>query len=185
MTGVATGPTGWSTDRADALLRPLEGAGVVGRFEIQLVTAAVRAADADGLTVSDEVLLALVARATRLGHVCLELTEVDRQVTAGLDDDGTRVGLLLPEPGAWRTALAGSPLVATEESAAAPPVRPLVLAGYRLYLQRYWVLEVAVARGLAERRAAGPGAPDDPDPLPLPLAASSITGHPPVYAGRP
>jgi exodeoxyribonuclease V alpha subunit len=187
VTSVATGPTGWSTDRADAVLRPLEGAGVVGRFEIQLVTAAVRAADADGLTVSDEVLLALalVARATRLGHVCLELTEVDRQVTAGLDDGGTRVGLLLPEPGAWRTALAGSPLVATEESAAAPPVRPLVLAGDRLYLQRYWVLEVAVARGLAERRAAGPGAPDDPDRLAAVLAALDVvfTGDDGVFTG--
>jgi exodeoxyribonuclease V alpha subunit len=109
--------------------------------------------------------LALVARATRLGHVCLELAEVERQVTTDQGDDGTRVPLLLPRPAAWRKALVASPLVAAEEHATTAPVRPLVLVGDRLYLQRYWFFEVEVARGLAERRSAGSDAPDDPDRL--------------------
>jgi len=46
--------------------------------------------------------------------------------------------------------------VATEDTAGTPPIRPLVLAGDRLYLQRYWLLEVEVARSLTERRTAGP-----------------------------
>ena len=180
MTAVTSGPVGWSTERADAVLGPFERADVVGRFEVHLVTAVVRAADVDGLTVSDDVLLALalVSRATRLGHVCLELSDVERQVAAGQDDDGTRVALPLPDPVAWRMALAGSPLVATEEHAATTPLRPLVLAGDRLYLQRYWASEAAVARQLAERRETAVGVPADPAEQ-LAVAAALDT----VFAG--
>jgi len=165
MIAVPPGPEGWSTGRAEGVLRPLEDAGVIGRFEVHLVTAAVRAADADGLEVTDDVLLALalVARATRIGHVCLELSEAERQVAAAQEDDGARTPLGLPDPSSWRISLAGSPLVATEATAATAPLRPLVLVADHLYLQRYWAFEVAVARELAERRAAGAHVRDDTD----------------------
>lgn len=154
MTGDLLGPQGWSTERADTAMGPFIAAGIVGRFEVQLVTAAVRALDAMGEVASDPALLALalVARATRLGHVCLTLDQVDRQLSASRDDGGPAPAA--PEPEAWCQELARSPLVASEADADVMPLRPLVLVGGRLYLQRYWAFEVAVAEQLRMRRAA-------------------------------
>ncbi len=164
MTTRSGGPTGWSTDRADTVLARLEAVGLVGGFEAQLVTAAVRAADTAGAAVADDVLLALalVARATRLGHVCLELSEVASQLTAAEDDAGLTRVAPLPDPADWRRSLADSALVAAESEAADVPLLPLVLVGDRLYLQRYWAYEVSVAGQFAVRSASGgPAVADD------------------------
>ena len=139
----------WSTHRVDGLLAPFEEAGLVGRFEVQLVSAASRAAP----EAADEELLALalVARATRLGHVCLELEQVRLQIVASQDDAGTAADLPLPDVAAWSEALEIGPLVATPDRAHEDPLRPLVWDGRRLYLQRYWSFELSVARQVAAR----------------------------------
>ncbi|HEY4928468.1 MAG TPA: exodeoxyribonuclease V subunit alpha [Acidimicrobiales bacterium] len=136
-------------------LAPWIDAGIVGRFEVQLVAAVARAAPHQP---SDACLLALAlaARATRLGHVCLDLDAVYAQVIAAQDDDGRAVDMTLPEPSAWRTELADSPIVTRRapegaEASSEELLRPLVLEGHRLYLQRFWSFEVEVAAQLAAR----------------------------------
>ena len=49
--------------------------------------------------------LALAARATRLGHVCLDLRAAHDQVEAAQEDEGGTADLTLPEPGVWRADL--------------------------------------------------------------------------------
>jgi exodeoxyribonuclease V alpha subunit len=155
MTGLASP---WSTARVDGVLAPFAEAGLVGPFEIQLASAAGRAAP-DAL--DDELLaLALVARATRLGHVCLDLDQVRRQVAASQDEEGTAVELPLPDVGSWSQTLASGSLVADPDRAHDDPLRPLVWDGVRLYLQRYWSFELAVAEQITVRSAS---APDDVD----------------------
>jgi len=155
MTGLASP---WSTQRVDGVLAPFAEAGLVGPFEIQLAAVAGRATpDAS----DDELLaLALVARATRLGHVCLELDQVRRQVAASQDDEGTVVDLPLPDVGSWSRSLASGPLVADADRARDDPLRPLVWDGGRLYLQRYWSFELAVAGQIIGRSGS---TPDDSD----------------------
>ncbi|MGA2835312.1 MAG: exodeoxyribonuclease V subunit alpha [Acidimicrobiales bacterium] len=157
MTTVAGRPDGWSTDAVEAALRAYTEAGVLGRFEVQLANAVCRSAPT---VPSDDTLvaLALAARATRLGHVCLDLEAVHEQVVASQDDEGHMSGLALPDPGPWRAELARSAIVADGGSLEPDPthataVRPLVLDGRRLYLQRYWSFEVAVAGELGARSA--------------------------------
>lgn len=147
-------PLGWDTGPAEACLRSWTVAGLLGRYEIELVTSVMRAADD---VPSDETLLALalVARATRLGHVCLDLDAVHGQLLAAQDDEGAVDSLVLPDPIAWRAELERSSIVAAKGSAGTTtdrsPVRPLILEGSRLYLQRYWSFELAVTAQLTGR----------------------------------
>jgi len=159
VTGDGQAPRGWSTAPADAVLAECIAAGIVGRFETQLVTAAIRALDEQGESATDGAVLALalVARATRLGHVCLELGQVGRQLAASRDEGSRAPAVSLPDPDVWRDELTRSALVAPEARADQAPLRPLVLAGSRVYLQRYWAFEVSVAGQLGARR----GTPDD------------------------
>jgi len=200
MTGLASP---WSTDRVDGVLAPFVEAGLVGPFETHLAAAAGRAApDAS----DDELLaLALVARATRLGHVCLELDQVRRQVAASQDDEGTVVDLPLPDVGSWSRSLASGPLVAAPDRGHDDPLRPLVWDGDRLYLQRYWSFELAVAGQIVGRSASAsdevggrrrspvdaaldtlfpPEAPDEPDLQRL-AAHRALTSPVTVMAGGP
>ena len=161
MTGVSGRTRGWSTERVEHDLRQWIDSGIVGRFEIQLVNAVVRATAEEP---SDTCLLALAlaARATRLGHACLDLDAVETQVTAAQDEDGRAVDLEFPDPSAWRAALAASSIVTVPESdegemPAGTLLRPLVLEGHRLYLQRFWRFEVDVAAELS-KRSGTPGA---------------------------
>jgi exodeoxyribonuclease V alpha subunit len=169
MTGL-TSP--WSTQPVDGVLAPFVEAGLVGPFEIQLAAAAGRAApDAS----DDELLaLALVARATRLGHVCLELDQVRRQVAASQDDEGTVVDLPLPDVGSWSRSLASGPLVADPDRARDDPLRPLVWDGGRLYLQRYWSFELAVAGQIIGRSASTPDEADVPRPAHVDAALDTL-----------
>jgi exodeoxyribonuclease V alpha subunit len=94
-----------------------------------------------------EVLLAaaVASRATRQGHVCLELTKA-----AGFSTDEEGVAhAAFPEASAWRDLLATSPLVGAPEQVD----RPLVLADHRLYLRRYHTYEQRLAESI-ERRIA-------------------------------
>ena len=156
------GPAGWSTEEVGGVLRPWVDADVVGDFEVQLVRAVLRRAP---VRPSDSCLLALAlaARSTRLGHVCLDLRTAHDQVVAARDDLGTSLDVSLPEHAAWRAELAGSAIVSVGPGAgedAGEPLRPLVLDGSRLYLQRFWQFEVEVAAQLGRRHDRTP--PDRP-----------------------
>jgi exodeoxyribonuclease V alpha subunit len=205
---VSTAPqTPWVTDRIDRLLATLSTAGVVGPFEIQLAAAALRAepSASDGSLTA----LALVARAARLGHVCLALEQVAHQVAASRDAPYTTTELELPPLGPWRDEVRRSALVATADTVGVPPTRPMVWDGGRLYLQRYWAFERTVADEFAQRSAPRPTAvadgpvppevddvldalfPPDPDdrstqPDRQRLAAERALSHPvTVIAGGP
>ena len=147
----------WSTERVERVLADLSAADVVGPFEVHLAAAALRAepSASDGSLVA----LALVARATRLGHVCLDLERVGRQITADRGDVVTTGDLMLPPLGPWSAEIRRSVLVASGETAGTPPVRPMVWDGGRLYLQRYWAFECTVAAELGQRNGsrAAPG----------------------------
>lgn len=140
------------------VLAPFVEAGIFGPYEVQLAAALARLEpDASG---ADLLATALAARAPRFGHVCAELDDVVRQVTDG--DDLGEPGTALPWPTAddWARALSGSAIASPPEGAFVEPVRPLVLDGRRVYLQRYWNYEVSVADELIARasRETGPAA---------------------------
>ncbi|MDE0239648.1 MAG: exodeoxyribonuclease V subunit alpha [bacterium] len=83
---------------------------------------------------------ALASAATREGHTCLDLEEL-----AGREGPQ---GLHMPGRDAWIAALEASPVVRQPTSAAPAP---LVLAGgKRLYLERLFELERAVAAGIRD-----------------------------------
>jgi exodeoxyribonuclease V alpha subunit len=73
-----------------------------------------------------------------------ELLERDDEASSLFDE------LVWPDPNAWVSILEGSALVSVSGSPS-DRVRPLVLDGSRLYLQRLWRDEVMVATDLARR----------------------------------
>ncbi|MEX1163690.1 MAG: exodeoxyribonuclease V subunit alpha [Nitriliruptor sp.] len=161
-------------------LAPFIDLGVLGAADVHVAAALTRLGGDD----RPEVLLAaaLAVRAPRRRHVCVDLTTVRLGVVAELteladaDDADAAVasdriaGLPWPEPDAWLAVLADSPLVEVrdpedlrEPDDAGRDVRPLTLAGPRLYLDRYWRYERRVAAALdararAESEISDPGA---------------------------
>lgn len=110
--------------------------------------------DADPLTL---LTAALVSHQLGRGHICLALQQVvqapDETLAIPPEQKGQAIGAVLPsqifqevELSAWRDRLAQSPLV--EQGAGESP---LVLAGNRLYLRRYWQYEQEVAEGIRSR----------------------------------
>ena len=157
-------PGGWDRGPTEDLLRPWTDAGVIGRYEAALV-ASVRRLSPDPVSDGALLALALVARAVRLGHVCLDLDAVRSQLAAALVDGDGMDRLDLPDPSTWRGDLASSPIVAPGGPAPDPTagtrLRPLVLDAGRLYLERYWRFEVDVTRELYDRcHRSGPAADD-------------------------
>jgi exodeoxyribonuclease V alpha subunit len=136
-----------------AVLAPFVEAGVFGSFEVHLAATMVRLQP----DVGDDMVLALAvaARAPRFGHVCVDLSRLAEQVVEG-DSSGRAFGdLPWPRLPSWIRALKGSPLVQDPRALPLDPVRPLVWDGDRLYLQRYWHDERAVAADLTHRARAG------------------------------
>ncbi|MGI8492134.1 MAG: exodeoxyribonuclease V subunit alpha [Acidimicrobiales bacterium] len=103
---------------------------------------------------SDEVTLAaaLVVRALRLGHVCVDLTSVQSTVIPEVEGLGDVSALPWPDPARWLGLLAASALVASGEGDQSSGL-PLRLDGNRLYLERYWRQECLVAADIAARAA--------------------------------
>ena len=144
------------------MLAPYVEAGIFGPFEVQLAATMARLAP----TASAEALLAVAvaARAPRFGHVCAELDRLPAAM-AGDEDRAGAADLPWPAREDWAGALARSPLVSTP-GATHDRVRPLVWDGSRLYLQRYWRDENAVATDLTRRaRPARRGKRPSPDTL--------------------
>ncbi|HWE65592.1 MAG TPA: exodeoxyribonuclease V subunit alpha [Acidimicrobiales bacterium] len=143
-----------------AVLAPFVEAGVFDSSEVQLAAALVRLAP----DLTDPVVLAaaLAARGPRLGHVCVRLD--DTASVVGQNDTDV-VELPWPERATWAAALSASAAVAGPSTYSDEPFRPLVWDGTRLYLQRFWDYEVAVADALTRRARqssaeAGPGRDD-------------------------
>lgn len=154
---------------------------------------------------------ALASHQLGRGHVCLDLdaTLADSRFALSLPPDGELEGTPLTLPGelldgldlaGWQAALADPRLVG--EGAGATP---LVLAGPRLYLRRYWQYEREVRAGIDQRLARSdelraalpldalrqaldalfpkqPGAPADWQKLACALAAGNAFG---IVTGGP
>jgi len=151
---VTTATTAGRTRAADvavpevvAVLAPFVEARVFGPSEVHLAATVARLEPG----VTDEVLLALAvaARAPRFGHVCMELDEVARQVVP-YEEDGDSWVLPWPSVQAWGRRLSESGAVSSPRDTP-ERVRPLVWDGRRVYLQRYWHYELAVAADLLGR----------------------------------
>jgi exodeoxyribonuclease V alpha subunit len=94
---------------------------------------------------------ALASRHVDRGHVCVDLARLAGRVVLPGDDDDPTAGppVVAPTMAAWRAVLAASPVVGVD--------RPLVLdAAGRLYLERYWRHERALAAALVARAAHEP-----------------------------
>jgi exodeoxyribonuclease V alpha subunit len=156
-----------------AALAPWVDAGVVGGTEVQVMATLANLAGPPGP--GPEVLLggALAVRAPLVGHVCVDLASVAGQlpgdpeaVTSDEPDSSApnSSDLAWPEVDAWCEALSSSDLVTVATSVAPIPGlagagnnerAPLVLDGTRLYTERCWHDEQAIAAEFRRRATAG------------------------------
>jgi exodeoxyribonuclease V alpha subunit len=111
---------------------------------------------------------ALAARAPRLGHVCVDLATVAATTMSDVDETVDVSRLPWPTVDDWLLKVAGSPLVGDDRDAGdedalsdddevdGPSRRrlPLRLVGTRLYLDRYWQHQQAVAADIEGRNTA-------------------------------
>jgi exodeoxyribonuclease V alpha subunit len=141
--------------RAAGVLRELNVAGVLDAADVHV---AVRLGELAG-EADDAVLLAvaLAVRAPRLAHVCVDLAAVRQTATTELDEAVDLQALPWPDVDGWLAAVAASPLVATDGTTR----RPLCLEGSRLYLDRYWRQELAIAAGLTDRSGIAPAVDEE------------------------
>jgi exodeoxyribonuclease V alpha subunit len=145
----------------ETVLSPFVEAGVFGAFEVGLAATVLRLEGE--ASAGDLLALALAARAPRLGHVCVELGQVAALVVPDDGNGPTPDTLPWPDADRWAEGLDRSPIVRRPDAPADRRIRPLVWDGRRIYLERYWRYEVAVADQLS-RRAAGAGSvPEPPD----------------------
>ena len=158
-------PTGASPAAAVPVLDTLHGEGRLADVDLHFGRLI---AELDGGGGPEVPLAAALASAwTRDGHACLALPEVAGREWPRTGDGAPR----LPALEAWTAALDASPMVARPGDGER---RPLVLDRHgRLYLERLWRAEQAVAEGL--RRLAEDDAeldPKKPDAAPGPDATS-------------
>ncbi len=100
--------------------------------------------------------VALAVRGPRLGHVFVDLATI--RDTASVESDEPVDLSVLPWPpvGEWLAELGASELVTVgEDDGGVSQARPLRLLGTRLYLDRYWREECAVAADLNDMTATG------------------------------
>jgi exodeoxyribonuclease V alpha subunit len=95
---------------------------------------------------------ALAVRGPRLGHVFVDLATIRDTASVESDEPVDLSGLPWPGVDEWLGALRASALVAVGEDDEPGPLR---LLGTRLYLDRYWREECAVAADLNELTASG------------------------------
>ncbi len=157
----ATGATG--------LLREFNDIGVLSAADVHV---AARLAELVGEeSESVRLAVALAVRGPRLGNVFVDLATIRDTATVDSDEPVDLSELQWPRVDEWLRALSGSELVAVGEDdvdpAGAKPrlraggaggvrgAKPLRLLGTRLYLDRYWREERAVAADLNELIASG------------------------------
>ncbi len=148
----------------DHALRVFRAAGVLRPLDVQFARALARlSGDASAALLLGA---AMASRAPGWQHVCADLTTLAGSVRLERTEGPAPV-LPWPDPGPWREALAASPAVdVVDPEGATPPVdqdnapRPLVLAGDRLYLRRYWSYQERLVGQLLRRVEARPRAID-------------------------
>jgi exodeoxyribonuclease V alpha subunit len=139
---------------------------------------------------------ALASHQLGRGHVCLDLkaTLDDPAFALSLPPDGPQLQVAVPAPppaevltgvtlAQWRAALAVPDLV-SDETAAASGNAPMVLAGTRLYLRRYWQYEQDVREGI-ERRLTRAAQLEAALPLDIARAALDALFAPRAAASQP
>ncbi len=110
--------------------------------------------------------VALAVRGVRMGSVTLRLREAADTVVVDRSDPEAVVVVDLPWPDAdgWLDAVRASVLVRVHDDdgpTATGPVRPLVMWGDDVWLERYWRMEQLVAADLTRRTAAVTGLTGD------------------------
>jgi len=132
---------------ATGLLRVFNDAGVLSPADVHVAARLAVLVEEE----SEAVWLAaaLAVRGPRLGHVFVDLATIRDTASVESDEPVDLSTLPWPEPQAWISALAASSLVAVGEEDARNDM-PLRLLGGRLYLDRYWREERAVATDLLE-----------------------------------
>jgi exodeoxyribonuclease V alpha subunit len=135
---------------AAGLLREFNDIGVLSAADVHV---AVRLTELVGEE-SEVVALAaaLAVRGPRLGHVFVDLATIRDTASVESDEPVDLSGLPWPGVDEWLGALRASALVAVGEDDEPGPLR---LLGTRLYLDRYWREECAVAADLNELTASG------------------------------
>jgi exodeoxyribonuclease V alpha subunit len=141
--------------RATGPLRTFNVAGVLTAADVHVAR---RLGELGGEADPDVLLaVAFAVRAPRLAHVCVDLATVRHTATSELEEAVDVEALPWPDVAGWLTAVAASPLVTLDGS----DRRPLCLEGGRLYLDRYWRQELAIAAGLTARGGPAPGVDGD------------------------
>jgi exodeoxyribonuclease V alpha subunit len=135
------------------LLGDFNAAGVLDAADVHVAERLASGPPAGGDDELVQLGLAFAVRAPRLGHVCTDLATIAATASSESEDAVDLTALPWPAPDELIAALAASPLVALDEGG--PDDRPARLVGTRLYLDRYWREERAVASALLER-AEGP-----------------------------
>lgn len=100
---------------------------------------------------------ALCARAVRLGHVCVPLDRARRGIFEDGERDVEREALWWPNLERWEERLRQSGAVQVGGAQDAYQLRPLVLDGGRLYLDRYWHAETLLGSQLLARASEQSG----------------------------
>lgn len=130
------------------LLAAFNDAGVLDPLDVASASTIGRLLDEPDEAV--QLAAALAVRGTRFGHVCVRLDTIrDAVVVDGVEPELIE-RLPWPDPEVWKASLSASPLVGDGTGD-----EPLVLAGGRLYLERYFRYEELVA-GLIDARCAAP-----------------------------
>src|SRR4051794_7931963 len=124
--------------RSPAPLAPFAAAGIVASADAHV--AALFARLAGGVDDATLLAAALAVRAPRTGHTCVDLATIASRAAGDEEAPVDPADLPWPDPAAWTTAVAASPL--TGDGA------PLVLEDSLLYLDRYWRDERRVAADL-------------------------------------
>jgi len=147
MIGPGPGDAAAASPRGLPDLADLQASGALAAVDRHLAEALARRA---GEARAEVVLAAaLASRAVRVGHVCLVLGDVAAHPPTTAE--GEAVAGPWPEPAAWRSSLADSPIVGHAGDAT-----PLVLEEDRLYLRRFLDHEAALADALLARAMARP-----------------------------
>ena len=140
---------------AAGLLRAFSDTGLLSAADVHVAMrlAALAGEEDDAVKLA----VALAVRGPRLGHVFVDLATIRDSAAVESDEPVDLSTLPWPAPGDWITAVRASPLVALgdDDIGSAEP-SPLRLLGTRLYLDRYWREERAVAADLKRLAARDP-----------------------------
>ncbi|HTU87083.1 MAG TPA: exodeoxyribonuclease V subunit alpha [Solirubrobacteraceae bacterium] len=135
---------------ADGLLREFNQIGVLSAADVHVAARLAELVGEESETV--RLAVAFAVRGPRLGHVFVDLATIRDTASVESDEPVDLSGLPWPEVDEWLSVLSRSELVAVGEDDGSAPLR---LLGTRLYLDRYWRDERAVADDLNGLIAAG------------------------------